>query len=167
MRNPSVCLLCSQPPPLSGEILTSCQMLTFACSPNFNMLPERELAKSRSDFDWGLDNPPTRINFYLNPSVCSLRSQPPPLSGEILTSWQMLTFASSPNFFMLPERELAKSRSDFDWGLDNPPTRINFYLNPSVCSLCSQPPSPRGRQVLSYCFIFFRALFDYSTLSFR
>ena len=38
---------------------------------------------------------------------------------------------------------------------------------PSVCSLCSQPPSPRGRQVLSACFIFFRALFDYSTLFFK
>ena len=72
-----------------------------------------------------------------NPSVCSLRSQPPPLSGEILTSCQMLTFASSPNFFMLPERELASPQA-----MTEGCAPLSPNLNPSVCSLTLAATSP-------------------------
>ncbi|WP_304264501.1 hypothetical protein, partial [Phascolarctobacterium succinatutens] len=56
---------------------------------------------------------PLHMTSMLNPSVCSLMlAATSPFRGDI---WyrKVLTFVSC-ELYMLPERELAKSRSDFD-----------------------------------------------------
>ena len=54
-----------------------------------------------------------RMTSMLNPSVCSLKlAATSPFRGDILYR-EVLTFVSC-ELYMLPERELAKSRSDFD-----------------------------------------------------
>lgn len=54
-----------------------------------------------------------RMTSILNPSVCSLKlAATSPFRGDILYR-EVLTFVSC-ELYMLPERELAKSRSDFD-----------------------------------------------------
>ena len=54
-----------------------------------------------------------RMPSMLNPSVCSLKlAATSPFMGDILYR-EVLTFVSC-ELYMLPERELAKSRSDFN-----------------------------------------------------
>ena len=128
------------------------------------------------------------------PSVCLLRSQPPSPRGRQVLSACFIFFRALFDYSTLFFKQLdllftvrtlpftlilgsplgdkvncPQGQEKAPWG-DCRRRRLKgatALFPPSVCSLRSQPPSPRGRQVLSDCFIFFRALFDYSTLSFR
>ena len=55
-----------------------------------------------------------RMTSILNPSVCSLARSHLPFQGRYNRLDLKLQFAIMTNLYMLPERELAKSRSDFD-----------------------------------------------------